>query len=202
MRETGRLGPRGLARATGGAVVRKHPGWKMVERVEHKLARATERHPDADKWALKAGLTPKEEMAAIALYKAYELSDLASDGMPDTVRTAIEMVGECACGHGRHEEVCARCACVDYRHRATLGEVAVVIKILAGLSRHEARLDNDLGFNKQEQREVIAWMPGTTVAEWKGMTAEEQDARMLALMGGRVVEAEKVDKEAGDGGAG
>jgi ribosomal protein L32 len=145
-----------------------------------------------------------EVMPALTIATAYEVAARSEEALPGVVEAALTRLVVCGtCGHarGRHKEdgPCGRCVggqgepCGVFSWSVTQAEINGTVVMLAGLSRHKERIDRDLGLDKVQISETIKWLPGVNVAEWKKMTAEEQDRKLLEQIG--VKDAEVVEKK-------
>jgi hypothetical protein len=141
------------------------------------------------------------------------LARLAEDATPALLTTALEMFHACAftdvlgaaCGR-------AKAAHPQKDHRAWVPrygalEAIRLIEMCTMLSRHEGKVDRELGLDKHTPPVVVAWL-GITADEAKRLTPEELDRRMLEVMGGQVVDADarvdgvrRIEGPDGDGGA-
>jgi len=150
------------------------------------------------------GLRPLE------VSEAYETARVLEARMGEVVDSMLTRLGVCGnCRHPRerhkNDGPCGSCVglkemCQVFEWSVTLGEVVTVFNAMKSAVRHEQRIDRDLGLDKAQPQEHIVWLPGVSVAEFKRLTPEEQDRKMLEAMGngeamggGAVVDVEKVE---------
>lgn len=149
---------------------------------------------------------------ALSKRKIREVAQMAEDALPRAIERALILMDTCTsdnCGHGADAHgamdsetgrrdtrgICTKmCGCQSFKWGVTLNETLGMVRELSALSRHEKRMDNDLGLDKREVQEQVAWLVGIDISEFKRMTAEQRE-RVVLAQAGRVVDVPKIESD-------